>query len=159
MKNRLAGFTLIEMMVSLSLFAVAMLAITNLLSTSMRLMKGIVGADENRTQAVLFSRILDSVVRDSWELSQHTNGTLYLNGFSGQRYTVYRKGPQLYLEKSTGSQPLSQKVFTLDSAAALRMEAVETAGRKAVRLFIDLPGQDINKVMLLGYKKGEISHE
>ncbi len=159
MKRKTPAFTLIEMMISLSLFAIAMLAIINLLSASMRLMTGVVGSDESRTQAILLSRIMDSIVRDSYQVTQLTNGTVILQTFSGTRQDFYVKGKQVYLDKRTAQGLVGQKVFSIDKAIKINMAVIEESGRKAVDLLIDMPGQDISKIMILGYKKGEAKNE
>ncbi len=149
------AFTLIEMMVSLTLFAIAMLAIVNLLTTSVRLMETMSGADDSKTQALLLSRIMENTARDSYAVQQYTNGSLLLTDFSQFRNQFTTMGKAVFFDKYGKQGLISRKIFVLDNANAIEIKMMKNSGRQAISLYIDLPDQDIKKIMLLGYQKGE----
>ncbi|OHD53376.1 MAG: hypothetical protein A2Y33_05545 [Spirochaetes bacterium GWF1_51_8] len=153
MKKRRKGFTLIEMLVTLTVFSLSMVTIVNLLTGSLKIMERITGGDNSKTSAVLLIKVLDNTFKNAYNITSETNQTYIIELFDQKTLKLVQKDKMFYLADYQQGKMINTRVFQIDSAKSFQSSILETGGRKGFKLTIEFPNGTINRVFILGYKK------
>ena len=156
MKKKWFAFTLIEMMVSLTIFSIAMVAIYNLLSMSLSMINNMAGSDESSTEAILFSKFLEYQAHDAYHFEKQTNGVFLLCGFK-QNFRIFITGNTVLMDTLGKEGIKNRRVFPMEKLKQLELTPLGSGGREGIHLKILQKSGTIEKYIILGYKKGEKS--
>ena len=156
MKKHWRSFTLIEMMVSLTIFSIVMVSIYSLLSMSINMINNMAGSDESSTEAILFSKFLEFQARDAYGFEQETNGIFLLRGFT-KNYRILVSGNAVLMDLLGKHGIKGRRVFLMKKLKQVELTPLGHGGREGIHLRIRQQSGTIDKYILLGYKKGEKS--
>lgn len=153
------AFTIIEMLVTLTLFAMTLVVIMNLLGASLNFMQSIGGSDRSKSSGILLVKVLDKTLRDSYRITD-TNGFYMIDAFDDRRYAAKILSNSVVLSEYRNRNWEIVGEFVMESADKISLEIVRRGGRQAVRFFAGFPNGDIERTMILGYRKDiEVVHE
>jgi prepilin-type N-terminal cleavage/methylation domain-containing protein len=156
--KRFKAFTLIEMLVTLTLFSMSMIIIYNLLSTTLGVMNNISGGDESRTSAILFAKLLENNLRNAYNIYEDEESTFVIEGFDNRTFVFTARDKICYFSEIKDDKIFDTKTFTIKTAESIDFEILETQRRKALEINIKFKGVgDIKKTIILGFKKSEES--
>ncbi|OHD62546.1 MAG: hypothetical protein A2014_00280 [Spirochaetes bacterium GWF1_49_6] len=153
MPRRRKAFTLIEMLVTLTVFSLSMITIVNLLTTSIKIMDRITGGDNSKTSAVILTKLLDNTFKNSYNIKNTTNQIYLIDTFDDKTMQLVLKEKSVLFADYKDGKLLNTRLFKIDSATSILGEVVETGGRKGFRLTIEFAYGKISRLFVLGYKK------
>lgn len=151
--RRIQAFTLLEMLITLSVFAITMVAVYNLLGMSVRILDRNFGGDTPETQSAILFKYLDVLLRDSRGMTAVTNGVFRVETQDGRTVMIeaYTNGAALY-EVSEG-KVIRRKAFPVLKLDKLTMEKEASGGRACFRVAMKAKGFETGRVFLLGYAR------
>lgn len=153
MPRRRRAFTLIEMLVTLTVFSLSMVTIVNLLTTSIKIMDRITGGDNSKTSAVILTKLLDNTLKNSYNIKNTTNQIFLIDTFDDKTLQLVLKEKSVLFADYKDGKLLNTRLFKIDSAKSIQGSVVEAGGRKGFNLTIEFEYGKINRLFVLGYKK------
>lgn len=153
------AFTLIEMLVTLTLFSMIMVVVTGLLGTSLRFMQSIGGSDRSKSSAILLAKLLDKTLSDAYRVTA-TNGVYLIDAFDDRQFAAEDGTNRFVLSENRGGTWNVIGDFKMDTAKEVRFDLMDRGGRQAVHFTAVFPDGQIDRLMVLGYSKhDEAAHE
>ncbi len=146
------AFTLIEMLVTLRLFSMTLIVLPNLLGTSLRFMQTIGGSDRSKSSGILLAKVLDKTLRDAYRITE-TNGFYMIDAFDDKRYAAKILSNSVVLSEYRNRNWEIVGEFDMETADEVRLDIVRRGRRQAVRFYAAFPNGDIERTMILGYRK------
>ncbi len=143
---------MIEMLVTLTLFAMVLIVITNLLATSLRFMQSIGGSDSSKSSGILFAKLLDKTLRDAYSVTE-TNGFYMIDAFDDRRYAARIVSNRIVLSQLWDRNWEVLGDFRMETAKEISLDVIDSGGRRAVHFLAVYPDGSIDKTMILGYRK------
>lgn len=153
MAHRRKAFTLIEMLVTLTVFSLSMITIVNLLSSSIKIMDRITGGDNSKTSAVILTKLLDNTFKNSYNIMNLTNGIFLIDTFDNKTLQLVLKDKVVFYADYNDGKLMNTRLFKIESAKSIQGQVVESGGKKGFRLTIEFEYGKIIRLFVLGYKK------
>lgn len=154
---KLKAFTLIELMVTLAIFSIAMLTITGILSLGMKNLELYSRGSYSHLPVILFSKVLENILINSYDVSLNSNGNYEIQSFTNIRYEVVVSisNKEIQLIEYDGIKKPRPKVFKMEKMQSADFKFIQQNGRNGLDLRIDLKGSVFERYFLLGYKRKE----
>jgi prepilin-type N-terminal cleavage/methylation domain-containing protein len=151
--KRIAAFTLLEMLITLSVFAITMVAVYNLMGMSVRILDRNFGGDTPETQSAILFKYLDFLLRDSRGMTEVTNGLYRVDTQDGRQMMLEAQTNGVVLTEIRDGKVVRRKALPMQKVDQIEMEKEATGGRACFRIRIKAHGFDAGRVFLLGYAR------
>ena len=152
-KFKFNAFTLIEMMITLTIFSITLAVIYNLMGVSVGLLERLSFKQKSQTEILLFSKILEKILRSSHNIEK-INGNFYvINDIDNNIYEVIQTNKKFIINEIKENNVISKKIFNLTDINEIKTEILGEEKRKILHLYIKYNIHEIDKYIVLGYKK------
>lgn len=152
---KLKSFTLIEMLVTLTLFAMSMMVIYNLMASALSMINNMNSGDSARTAGTLLAKVLDSTLRDSHNIYLGTNNSYIVESADNIRHRLTLKNKICIIDELKNRQLINKRVFNMETAERVEMRIIDDSARKGLDLSIDFKGSRLHRIIILGYRRRE----
>jgi prepilin-type N-terminal cleavage/methylation domain-containing protein len=151
--KHLAAFTLLEMLITLTIFAITMVAVYNLMGMSVRILDRNFGGDTPETQSAILFKYLDFLLRDSRNMTEVTNGVYRVDTQDGRQVIVEALTNGIVLSEIQEGKVVRRKALPMQKVEKIDMEKAASGGRACFRIQVKAHGFDAGRVFLLGYAR------
>lgn len=147
MKIKLKAFTLIEMLVTLTLFTLAMAAILQALGMGLRFMDRAVGTGDGKNKAALVSRIIQNQAQKSFSARESEDG-IWLTPFDENEIFIRVFGNEISFSNGQYYQN-----YEIEGCEEMLLSLHQSSGRQAVEFFADFGETEYRRLYLMGYQR------
>lgn len=149
---KLKSFTLLEMIITLTIFAVTMIVIYNLIAVSMRFMESIRGSTEEGSSFVILTKLMDNTLKRSYKL-EWTNDGYLARRFDEKDYFFFVDGNTFVLGQLMEDGFFRNQSFELESAESIDLELKDNGAIHGLSMTIEFSDEQYQRLFLLGYMK------
>lgn len=149
--KRWKSFTLIEMLITLSLFSMVMLVIYSLMGTTLGLMDKMIGGDANKTSALIFSKVMEKTAKESYLAETVSPKVFRFLGYNREETMTIISESNCTVNRTQDGKLISSQVFRFTKTNAVQMKVVRSEGKCVVFLTIDVGRSQLEKAFLLNY--------
>lgn len=152
--KRVRAFTLIEMLVSLAILAVAMAAIMGALSGSLLLLQRTRDRFEGQASSAVFFMVMEKQTALSYSIREESERELVFEQFDDMesRLSADTNG-LLRLVSLKGGKPLTETRFPLPTNARVDWELIGPKGRRGLFLSLSTPTGESTRIFLPGFRQ------
>ncbi|OHD75266.1 MAG: hypothetical protein A2355_16260 [Spirochaetes bacterium RIFOXYB1_FULL_32_8] len=151
----LPGFTILEMLITLTIFSFTMIIVYNLMGMSVRILNRNFGGSSETTQSILFVKFMEYTLRDSYKITLESNGNFLINMSDERQLTLVTNTNMMIILEKKDDQWVNKKLFNLENIKNIVFDILGEDKRTAFRISMKVNRYVMNKTILLGYKKEE----
>lgn len=154
--KKIQAFTLLEMMITMSVFTISMLAILAVLSTSIGLIQKFYQGDNSRLQSDVFLAQLDAMSRESVKVTAFSSRNLSFYLKNGKKEDVEVLGYKVQLTsygKNNKKVNSKQYTFSQTQTKEIRIDLVHAEPPQVIRVVLDFDRGRLERNLLVGYEK------
>jgi prepilin-type N-terminal cleavage/methylation domain-containing protein len=152
--RRRKAFTLIELMVTLTIFSFAMLAIMGIMNLGLKTLERYTRQSDIQLPIYLFSRVTEGILASSFNIKQATTNVYYIDSFDNKNYEIQLNKNQILLFENEKGQT-RHRSFNIATNTNVEIKIIQANGRKGMELLVKAKGFSLDKYMLLGYIRAE----
>ncbi len=156
---KIKAFSLIEMLVTLVIFSICILAVYGVMEANLRLINKLYSSGANETQAIILSKNIENIVKNSAAIEENGKGEIILHSFNNSDYFINISGNNCLIQEKRKNILWYEKDYRFDDAGELSVEILQKGKIYALRLKIKLNEMNIDRTILAGSIRNRGNYE
>lgn len=149
---RLKAFTIIELLVSLTIFSLAMAAVIGIVTLGMKTLEKYSAENAEQTRALLIYKVLEGVIQFSTDITAKGSDSFQIAS-AEKDYLVKIEDKSLIIEEWKGFLFVRKRIFKTGEYSSMALSIVTAGGKKGLLFTMNKGPVQLERLFLAGYQR------